>query len=71
MTASDILEAQINRMTQEIDRQAKEITRYRVGIAVVLEEIKWVSVGATIRDLNALLDPGPAARGETPLLDVE
>jgi len=68
MTASDILEAQIDRMTQEIDRQAREITRYRLGIAEARDAMHEEYVHLILCNL---LDPGPAARGETPLLEVE
>jgi hypothetical protein len=71
MTASDILEAQIDRMTQEIDRQAREITRYRVGIAEARDLTNDGMAYTAKGILDDLLDPGPAARGETPLLEVE
>lgn len=72
MTASDIPEAQIDRMTQEIDRQAREIVRYRLGIINVKNYVLALAEEETVVEmLDHLLDPGPAARGETPLLEVE
>lgn len=72
MTASDILESQIDRMTQEIDRQSREITRLRDGIASLRDAVRdWRNDAQLVGELESILDPGTAARGETPLLDVE
>lgn len=61
-------EAQIDRMAQEIDRLNRVSTQQRVALA-------WIRDNAIERTIietaEAALDPGPAARGETPLLDVE
>ena len=64
-------EAQIDRLNQEIQRQAREIQRLRDGIFEARRMMNEWEEDAAHVILSNLLDPGPAARGETPLLEVE
>lgn len=63
---TDIAEAQVNRLSQEIRRQSKVITRYRAALEQVRECLPDSPMTVSIIDV-ALDDP--ESRGERPLLE--